>query len=121
MRDGQAPVGWPVREQGSWGILAVLFVAGACLVWSGQVSHAGGTAADQRVLVQQGTSVAPPPPTRQRSIRFICDQQTLPNDVASCMNRAVRVYFEGDWSGVDICGTPGGTCHDLKTLLIPKR
>ena len=71
---------------------------------------------------QQGTSLgaAPVSPVVQRSIRFVCNQQTLPNDIASCMNRAVRVYFEGNWSGADICNGNGEACADLKTLLTPK-
>ena len=74
-------------------------------------------------IAQQGTSLGAPPvsPVVQRSIRFVCNQQTLPNDIASCMNRAVRVYFEGDWSGADLCNANGEACHDLKTLLTPGR
>ena len=70
---------------------------------------------------QQGTTL-PTPATAvpARAIRFVCNQQTLPNDIASCMNRAVRLYFEGDWTGADLCTADGETCHALGTLLSRK-
>lgn len=77
--------------------------------------------ADQTAAPVQTAPALLATPTKLRSIRFVCNQQTIPNDVASCISRAVRVVFEGDWSGSDLCEPTGTACHDLGTLLTPKR
>ena len=103
-----APRPWVDRATGlAWDQHAT----GVRLVF-GHVSHDATVVADQNT---QATSVVRP--TSARAIRFVCNQQTLPNDMASCINRAVRLYFEGDWSSADLCDATGERCHNLGKLL----